>query len=170
MNPSRRQPLRVGSVVLTVVVAAWGEAARAQSAESTRPNRAAEQFFHEQALPILRRHCFECHSHAAKKAKGGLVLETRSGWETGGDSGPAIVPGKPEESLLIRAVRHNELEMPPKGKLPPEAIAALETWVKMGAADPRVLKAQPSRTSSDRSDGRDHLPSLLAGRRPRTSS
>jgi len=69
--------------------------------------------------PILKQRCYECHSHE-KKMKGGLTLDSKSGWEQGGDSGPAIVVGKPEESLLIKMVRwaDEEHQMPPKEKLP----------------------------------------------------
>ena len=94
--------------------------------------------FNEKVLPILRQRCFECHSHSAK-IRGGLALDSRSGWQKGGDNGPAIVPGDPDKSLLIKAVRRvsTDLEMPPKAKLPAEEIAILERWVKAGASDPR---------------------------------
>jgi hypothetical protein len=71
--------------------------------------------------------------------KGGLTLDSRSGWEQGGDSGPAIVPGKPEKSLLVTAVRYTDedYQMPPKKQLPENEIAILEEWVKRGAPDPR---------------------------------
>jgi len=156
MNPSDRMPLRVGAVLLPLVVASWSESIPTRAAEPAVPDRAAERFFRDQALPVLSRHCFECHSHAAGKAKGGLVLDSRSGWEKGGESGPAIVPGNPEASLLIQAVRYRDLEMPPKGKLPAGAIAALERWVKDGAADPRVPDAQESRASAGLETGRNH--------------
>ena len=84
------------------------------------------------------------------------MLDSRSGWEKGGESGPAVVPGNPDESLLIQAVRYGDLEMPPKGKLPAEAIAALERWVKQGAADTRVLKADPARAKNDVDARRNH--------------
>jgi hypothetical protein len=118
-----------------LLAAAWsGMAGKVAAGEDE-----AERVFREEALPILERHCFACHSHAAGKAKGGLVLDSRSGWEKGGDSGPAITPGDPEESLLIQAVRYAELEMPPTGKLSAEDVAALERWVRMGAFDPRTV-------------------------------
>ncbi len=98
-------------------------------------------FFEEKIRPVLIEHCYSCHSAEAKKLKGNLYLDSRGGWEKGGDSGePVIVPGKPEDSLLIRTVQHLEadLEMPPKKpKLPDAIIADLVTWVKMGAPDPR---------------------------------
>jgi hypothetical protein len=94
--------------------------------------------FEERILPVLREHCFKCHSHHAEKIKGGLVLDSVAAMLAGGDTGPAIVPGHPEKSLLIAAVNHaGELKMPAKAnKLSPETIAALEQWVKDGAPSP----------------------------------
>ncbi|MFT5328801.1 MAG: hypothetical protein ACI8P0_006716, partial [Planctomycetaceae bacterium] len=99
------------------------------------------EFFEQQIAPILKRRCYECHSHESGKAKGGLVLDSRHGWKKGGGEGPAIVPGKPGESLLIEAVRYEGYEMPPDKKLPASEIALLEKWVAMGAPDPRESKA-----------------------------
>jgi hypothetical protein len=99
------------------------------------------QFFEKQIAPILKRRCYECHSHESGKAKGGLVLDSRHGWKTGGSEGPAVVPGKPGKSVLIQAVRYESYEMPPKKKLPAGEIALLEKWVAMGAPDPRQSKA-----------------------------
>lgn len=67
----------------------------------------AADLFSSKIEPLLKQRCYECHSHE-KKIKGGLALDSKSGWEKGGDSGPAIVPGKPEASLLIQAVSHVE--------------------------------------------------------------
>ena len=98
-------------------------------------------FFEQKVRPVLIEHCYSCHSAEAKKLKGNLYLDSKAGWEKGGDSGEGvIVPGKPEASLLLRAVQHLEadMEMPPKKpKLPDAVIADLVTWVKMGAPDPR---------------------------------
>ncbi len=96
-------------------------------------------FFEKSVRPLLDEHCLECHS-AEHKVKGGLRLDSRQGWEQGGDSGAALVPGKPDESLLIKAVRYadKDLRMPEKRKLPAAAIAVLEKWVEMGAPDPRT--------------------------------
>lgn len=106
-------------------------------------------FFEQKVRPVLVEHCYSCHSTQAKKLKGNLYLDTKAGWQKGGDSGePAIIPGKPEESLLIRSVQHLEadMEMPPKKpKLSDAVVADLVTWVKMGAPDPREGKAEAKR-------------------------
>ncbi|MEI7687330.1 MAG: PSD1 and planctomycete cytochrome C domain-containing protein [Planctomycetota bacterium] len=101
-----------------------------------------DEFFEKRIRPILIEHCYSCHSAELKKTKGSLALDTRDALRKGGASGPAIVPGKPKESLLITAVHYtvDELKMPPKGKLPPSTIGDLEQWISMGAPDPRVQK------------------------------
>lgn len=103
-------------------------------------------FFEAKIRPVLVKHCYECHSAEAGKSKGGLQLDTRQGIRTGGDTGPAIVPGDLEQSLLIQAIRWHDPDtaMPPEkkgGKLPDAVIADLEAWVKAGADDPRDGKA-----------------------------
>ncbi len=110
------------------------------------PDAAGVEFFEKKIRPILVDNCYKCHSSEAEKVKGGLLLDTRDGLLKGGDTGAAITLGDAEKSLLIKAVRYtdDELKMPPsKGggkKLSTEQIADLETWVKMGAPDPRVAK------------------------------
>ncbi len=96
-------------------------------------------FFEQRIRPLLIERCYGCHSEA-KKINGGLRLDVRRGLMEGGDSGPAISPGKPEESLLIKAVRYQDadLQMPPDGKLAVAELAVLEEWVRMGAPDPRA--------------------------------
>jgi hypothetical protein len=120
-------------------------------------DKAAEEAFVTEVLPLLKQHCFECHSHATGKAKGGLVLDSRSGWAKGGDSGPAVVPGKLDDSLLIQAVRYsNGTEMPPKGKLPAATIETFERWVKNGAADPRISDPAKVQSTVDIAAGKKH--------------
>jgi hypothetical protein len=104
-------------------------------AEENRPTKSQVDFFEKTIRPLLSAHCFECH--AGVKHKGGLRLDTREAMMAGGDSGHAIVPGKPEESLVVKAINHNdEPKMPPKTKLTPEQIAALTKWIKDGAVWP----------------------------------
>jgi hypothetical protein len=95
------------------------------------------EFFEKKVRPVLVRNCYECHSTASVKLKGGLLLDSREAIRRGGESGPAVVPGNVEDSLLIAAVRHESLEMPPAGKLSDETIADLVAWIDMGAPDPR---------------------------------
>ena len=111
------------------------------------PSHAADSghdFFENKIRPLLIEHCLKCHDGAATdKPKGGLALDTRAGWEKGGEHGPAIVPGQPDKSLFIRAIRYadKDLQMPPKGKpLTAQQVALFEEWVRMGAPDPRTGK------------------------------
>jgi mono/diheme cytochrome c family protein len=100
-------------------------------------------FFEKKVRPVLVESCASCHSSSAKKIKGGLLLDTPEGILKGGDTGPSIVPGKPEASLLIKALRWQdpELQMPPKKRLPEAAIADLVRWVAMGAPHPAAMAA-----------------------------
>lgn len=123
-----------------------GCASVAGAAESPR-NADDLAFFEKKIRPLLSQHCYECHSTDAKTLHGGLRLDTNHDLQAGGDSGPVIVPGQPDESLLIDAVRYgpDSMQMPPQGKLSAEEIAALTEWVARGApfpptADPAALQ------------------------------
>lgn len=126
-----------GSITLAVLLAL--SIGRGRAAE---PDAASVAFFEKQVRPLLVEHCHSCHSAKANKTQGGLALDSREAILKGGDTGPAVVPGKPEKSLLVSAVHANkgELQMPPKGKLRPPQIAALETWVRDGAVYPAGAK------------------------------
>ena len=99
-------------------------------------------FFEAKIRPILTEHCLSCHSTEAaaqNRLSGGLFLDSREGWAKGGDSGQAIVPGKPDASLLLKSVLYDgDINMPPKGKLPAAAIRDISQWIRMGAPDPRT--------------------------------
>ena len=126
-------------LLILLAVSASSRAQDAAISESKEEAISTEgiQFFEQQIAPILKRRCYECHSHESGKAKGGLVLDSRSGWAKGGSEGAAITPGNPDESLLIEAVRYESYEMPPDEQLPADEIALLEKWIKLGAPDPR---------------------------------
>lgn len=94
-------------------------------------------FFENNIRPILADNCYSCHSVRTKKLKAGLLVDSREGLLTGGDSGAALIPGDVEGSPLIEAVRYESYEMPPKGKLPDRQIELLERWVEMGARWPK---------------------------------
>jgi hypothetical protein len=157
--------LRPGVIVAMLSLCGGGPIEPASFAVGPDPARAdgaatlnAEEqlFFEKQVRPLLIKHCYPCHSSEAKVLKGGLRLDSRDGWMKGGGSGPAAVPGEPDQSLLIEAVRYESLEMPPRGKLPQAEIAVLERWIRMGAPDPRAgpAPARPSRVNLDA--GRSH--------------
>lgn len=153
LGPWSAQPV-AGKIKITATAASHGAAnlsgielwqgagdipqlAKAGFAESPTADQIA--FFENKIRPVLVEHCYECHSATSKKIKGGLVLDSRAGVHKGGDTGPLLTPGDPAASLLIEAVRHlsEDTAMPPKQKLPANVIADLETWVRMGAPDPR---------------------------------
>lgn len=118
-----------------------------RSVQAQEPN----DWFESKVRPILVEHCYECHS--GTKSKGGLLLDSKRGWSQGGQSGPAILPGDPDQSLLIQAVEYETHQMPPKGKLSDRQIETLIEWVQKGAPDPREaplliggMDAQTART------------------------
>src|SRR6516225_6492561 len=105
-------------------------------AEETDAQRAGNQFFENEVRPLLSKRCFECHGE--KKQKGGLRVDNIGYLKTGGDTGPALVPGDPEKSPMIEGIRYQnkDFQMPPKEKLPDAEIAILEKWIKIGAPWP----------------------------------
>jgi len=111
--------------------------------------RAKLEFFEKKIRPVLVEHCYECHSAESKTLQGGLSLETAQGLAQGGDSGPALIPEKSDQSLIIQALRYESTQMPPRGKLPDEVIADFVLWVNSGAADPRVGDSAPIKKSID---------------------
>ena len=116
------------------------------AAEDDAPSASELEFFEKKIRPALAESCYPCHSSGAKKLKGELRLDSREGLLAGGVSGPVLVPGDVEGSLLITAVRYEDLEfaMPPKEKLPDEAVRDLERWVAMGAPWPSTRGAAAS--------------------------
>ncbi len=112
------------------------------------------EFFEKKVRPILVQHCYECHSGIERN--GGLLLDSKDGLLTGGDSGAAVVSGDVERSRIIEAVRYQnpELQMPPDNSLTNADIAILEQWVTMGLPDPRTVSEAPSPTGMSVEDGR----------------
>ena len=102
-------------------------------AVSDAPKANSDQFFELKVRPVLADTCFKCHG--GEKTSGGLRIDSRESLLRGGDTGPAIVPGKPDESLLIRAIRHTDpdIQMPPQGKVPDEVVVNISRWVQDGA-------------------------------------
>lgn len=126
------------AILLAIVFGALASAA--QAGDAIDP--AALQFFETRVRPVLADRCYSCHSAEAiknGKLKADLLLDSREGWLKGGKTGPEIDPGHPEKSRLIEAIKYTnqDLQMPPKNRLSPEAVVDLEKWVSMGAPDPR---------------------------------
>ncbi|MCP4811503.1 MAG: DUF1549 domain-containing protein, partial [Planctomycetaceae bacterium] len=104
-------------------------------------------FFETRVRPLLASKCYSCHSQKAKAVKGGLLLDSQAGLAKGGDSGPAVIPGQPDKSLLIAAIQYRDTEMPPDGKLSKSQIATLVQWVVLGAPWPaETSTGLPSQT------------------------
>ncbi len=119
-------------------------------------------FFEGKIRPLLSETCYKCHSLQSGKSKGNLTLDSKVGWQKGGDGGPAIVPGDPEKSLLYTALTYTDtdLQMPPSssgGKLSAQQIADVATWIKMGAPDPRTeAEAKKTKLSGLTDSARKH--------------
>ncbi|HWA96902.1 MAG TPA: DUF1553 domain-containing protein [Pirellulales bacterium] len=122
--------MRSASMICTAVLGSF----LATAAMAAAPNAKPGEFFENRIRPLLVDRCVRCHGPS--KQESGLRLDSRESLLKGGSTGPAIVVGKPEESLLIEAVKHESLEMPPDEELPPEEIAALEAWIRSGAVWP----------------------------------
>lgn len=127
--PSREVAVRA-TLVLSVTLLLCATSTLAEE----KPTVEQRRFFEEKVRPLLVERCFRCHGE--KKHEGSLRLDARQTIVAGGDSGPAIVPGKPDESLLIEAVRYRSLEMPPDRRLPKAEVDVLVKWVQMGAPWP----------------------------------
>ncbi len=142
-SPRRRRTLRDAILYLFLALAfpAFGA-----------DDGTGREFFEAKIRPVLIERCYSCHSVEAAKAKGGLKLDSRDGLRAGGDSGPAVVPGKPDESLMLQAIeRGGDVEpMPPKGKLPDPVIADFRRWIQHGAVDPRETPTRLVPTREDR--------------------
>ncbi|MBI1315085.1 DUF1553 domain-containing protein [bacterium] len=124
------------------------------------------QFFETRIRPVLVKHCYRCHSAKAEELGGGLLLDSRAGVLKGGETGPAIVPGKPAQSLLISSLEFRDFEMPPEGKLPDDVIADFKRWVRIGAPDPRDGEMPVTDRAETKETPRGELWSLQPVTRP----
>ncbi|WP_254506597.1 PSD1 and planctomycete cytochrome C domain-containing protein [Anatilimnocola floriformis] len=158
MVSSRR---RICFSLLLLAGLLFGVQSRVRADDKTeQPTPEQLEFFEKRIRPIFVTHCYECHSGEKKKNEGSLTVDSRAALLKGGDSGPAIIVGDAEKSLLMIAVRQNDkdLKMPPESKLSAAQIDDLAAWIKMGAADPRVavttdLAARP-KTGMSLEEGR----------------
>ena len=139
MSPRSRLTILCATLAAIVLQAPCAAAADdGQSAGNEQADRDGIAFFEKRIRPVLVEHCFECHAAGPKKSKGGLRLDSKSAAFAGGDSGPAVVPGKPDESLLLDAIAFGGefVDMPPSGKLADRVIADFRTWIAIGAPMP----------------------------------
>jgi len=147
--------------MLKIAVIVTAASFTAPAIAQDKPLTAEEnEFFEAKIRPALIEHCHKCHSgDKDAKIKGGLQLDSKAGLLKGGSTGPGLVAGQPDRSLLIKAIRFTDpnLQMPPKEKLPDSVIADLENWVRMGAPDPRTGKAAAMlKTEEDLAKAKKH--------------
>ena len=123
-----RPDLRSLFVIAAILFVASEAASDGPHAQQPDPD-----FFERRIQPVLAEHCYECHSSQAAEIEGGLRLDYREHMLVGGDTGPAVVPGDTKASLLLQALRYEDLEMPPAGQLPGSIVADFEQWIRSGA-------------------------------------
>lgn len=136
--------------IVRLVAITWLFAWLPASAPAADAQADSTEFFEKRVRPVLADHCYSCHSSRAEKLKAGLFLDSRDGLLQGGDLGPSVIPGNPDQSLLIRAIRYtdSDLQMPPKnGKLSERQIADLTQWVRAGAPWPEEASTTPTRVA-----------------------
>ncbi|MEW6307048.1 MAG: PSD1 and planctomycete cytochrome C domain-containing protein [Verrucomicrobiota bacterium] len=118
--------------------------ASAFAASAAEPSSEQLNFFEKLIRPMLAEHCYECHSIRSAQLKGGLLLDSKAGWERGGNSGPVIIPGDPANSRLIRVIKQPDTQSPPEyHRLSTRQLTDLERWVTIGAPDPRTQPLGP---------------------------
>lgn len=142
-----------GLVLVLVLILVGGSTPQIYAFPPDEGDTRGVDYFERQIRPLLAAHCYPCHSRESQKSKGGLLLDSPGGLLKGGDSGELFVPGEPDASLLIEAVRYQEeaLKMPPDGKRLTEAqVADLETWVRMGGPLPRANVQEDSIRANSR--------------------
>lgn len=143
---SFRQLAKIARLITAVISALGPVASHAIGAESAEISAEGLELFETKIRPVLVEKCYSCHSSKADELKGGLLLDSREGLLRGGDSGAAVVPGAPGDSLLIQALKYETYEMPPAGKLPAIVVADFEQWIKIGMPDPRTGTTEVSPT------------------------
>ncbi len=113
-------------------------------------------FFESRIRPVLAGRCYECHALDAAQIEGELLVDSMQALRRGGSNGPALVPGDPDASLLVKAIRYRDahLQMPPDGRLSDQEIRDIEQWIARGAADPRTQATKFQRKSIDLSEGK----------------
>ncbi len=144
--------IRLSLTVITIGAASHVEAETPSGHAKTLSGN-DRAFFENRIRPVLVNYCYECHSTEAKDVGGKLLLDSRDGVLKGGQSGPALVVGHPEQSLILQALCYDDLEMPPERPLPESVVNDFAVWIRHGAADPRVMEAAGDAPSAVASEG-----------------
>lgn len=134
--------LSLGALAMIVPMPQRGMGDEAAS-HSAQLDPVKVEFFEKHIRPVLVEHCYSCHSADATNVEGELLLDSRAALLAGGASGQAIVPGDPAASLIIKALRHQDIEMPPDQRLSDAVVATFEEWIRDGAVDPRTTEIPP---------------------------
>ena len=150
--PARWPPLNL-LIIHAVLLFTVGRACGQERSPFTQDQL---NFFENRIRPVLVEHCLECHSASSRPLQGGLRLDSRIGVLQGGDSGPAALPADPAASPLLKALRHDGLEMPPDRKLSDQIISDFESWIRMGLPDPRTADTPTAPRTIDIEAGRKH--------------
>lgn len=136
--PAPPSAARIAAFLLAFsVTPLLGEDIQDPSSAGTVSDNEGVRIFEQVIRPTLLEHCYQCHSEDGKAIEAGLRVDDPPGLRSGGDSGAAVVPGAPDESLLLSALSYESFEMPPDRKLPQATIAAFRRWIELGAPDPR---------------------------------
>ncbi|GAA4462949.1 PSD1 and planctomycete cytochrome C domain-containing protein [Novipirellula rosea] len=141
---------RTATFSLFICVAIWFPQANGSAQETLSQEKI--DFFETKIRPVLVKECYGCHSNQTGNAKGGLRLDTQELTAIGGNSGPAVVPGDLDESLLYSAILHQDFQMPPKRKLSQSVINDFRSWIEMGAPDPRITAPSVLKTQITKDD------------------
>ena len=161
---SVKQMMKQNLIVLLVMLTATPALAEQDAPDKISPEQL--KFFETKIRPVLIKECYGCHSNKSGNVRGGLRLDTRELTLLGGSSGPAIVPGEPDESFLYTAMTHEDFVMPPKRKLSQEIINDFREWIEMGAPDPRVTKVAEIQSTISEEDIQEAKESFWAYQKP----
>lgn len=153
------------NIIRFIILVAWIDLTLAASLSPARDEKVSPEdraFFENSIRPVLVKHCYECHSADSEEVGGKFLLDTRDGIRKGGESGPALVSGKPDESRIIQSLRYDGIEMPPEKPLPEAVINDFVKWVQRGAPDPRLPVAENNKpeTAPGESDATSKPPPL----------
>jgi mono/diheme cytochrome c family protein len=147
------------SRLAAALLGTWSSVALPAAINASEVDVRGIEFYEEKIRPIFAEHCYECHSRQAQlrnNLKGGLFLDSGGGIRDGGDSGPLLEASDPGHTILLRALRHEDLEMPPSERLSDEFIANVETWIKLGAPAPAQASDGKSYPENDGEAAREH--------------